>query len=117
MLHFAAGPSLNVNRAEGPLVTLLECDSNELLGSGWRSVVQECDRDATDEIEADVFAGRAGTYIVRATAKMGDKFIVCVRTIVEPVTGTTRGSSTLQGHALNRKHFPITTAVLKRGIR
>lgn len=88
----------------------------ELLGTGWHLVVQECDRDVTDQVSTDLTAGRAGQYIVRTTARMGDQFILNVRTVVNAATGQARGSAVIQGHILKRRYFPITNAVRKKGI-
>lgn len=116
VLSFQASHSLDVRHLDGPLITLLECDSNELLGSGWHSVVQKCDRDPTDTMKADIQHGLGGHYLVRATAKLGDTFILDVRSIVDPERAIARGHVAIRGYVLNQKHFPITNAVRLKGI-
>lgn len=114
-MSFAAGPHLDVHRYDGPLITLLECDSNELLGTGWRNAVQKSDWPVTDAITADIEHGHGGTYIVHAISKTGDVYLLQFHIIVDAAGGITRGTASLVDYILKRKYFPIKNAVLRRG--
>lgn len=116
MSSFSHTAERQLQRCDGPILTLLECDSNELLGTGWRKTMHKDDLWISALFHADVADGRGGTYRIRNVSKTGDVFMLRLSTVVIPEIGLASGHAVLEDYTLNRKHFPITNAVLKKGI-
>lgn len=111
---FVQTSGFTLERCDGPILTLLECDSLELLGTGWRKVMHPEDMHISHQFHADIHHGRGGVYRLRNISKSGD--VLCLRlcTLTQPETGLAHGTAVLDDYQLNRKHFPITNAVLRR---
>lgn len=114
MSKFVQTSGFTLERCDGPILTLLECDSSELIGTGWRKVMHRDDIAISNQLHRDIHDGRGGVYRLRNVSKAGDVFCLRLRTFTQPDTGLTTGTAVLEDYQLNRKHFPITNAVLRR---
>lgn len=87
----------------------------ELLGTGWRKVIHAEDKSIPEQILGNIAAGRGGVYRARNVSKMGDVFGLLICAVVIPTLGLSRGTATLEDYWLNRKHFPITRSIQRKG--
>lgn len=115
MSKFVQTSGFTLERCDGPILTLLECDSLELLGTGWRRVLHPDDLDVSKQFHVDIHNGTGGVYRLRNVSKTGDVFCLRLAAYTEPGTGLAYGSAVLEDYVLNRKYFPITQSVLKKG--
>lgn len=112
--RFVQTSGFTLERCDGPILTLLECDSLELLGTGWRKVMHPEDMHMSHQFHIDIHHGLGGVYRIRNVSKSGDVFSLRICTYVQPGTGLAHGTTVLEDYQLNRKHFPITNAVHRR---
>jgi hypothetical protein len=103
--RFVCAPTLECIRHQGTLSLLLECDSNELLGTGWRKYSHAGDRPVHRTIEADIALGRGGRYQLRCISKSDDLICLDVQTFVR--SGVIHGVSHLQHLASGRTHINL----------
>lgn len=112
MLAFRCSRDASVESCSGALLTLLECDSNELLGTLWTRFIDPADWPIVEAFARDLAAGRGGIYRARAIAKNGDRLLLRTASIVG--RGNARGSVILETWDRVRKYFPLMNAVRAR---
>ncbi len=103
-------PDFDVQCCNGPILTLLECDSLALCGTGWRKYVRREDWAIAEQMQRDMAAGRGSHYRTTSIATSGDRFTLLTSSYL---SGSNRlhTRSRLVAVELNRKHFPISRAI------
>jgi hypothetical protein len=107
---FRCTPQLECELHRGELADLIECDSEELYGTGWIKYSHPGDKDTYRRIIKDIASGRGGRYRARGISTAGDLLLVTIVTITA-LGGSVGGSVHLDRIVPGRTHVQIARSV------